>query len=251
MLKYGNKDFRNLQEQVLENMKDIENLEQLAAVGLNVKYIVDTAEELAYITGMTEGEFAAVGVAKPYTLYCYHEEEWIDFGEFPKAGPQGETGAPGATGAKGPKGDTGPIGPRGPKGDTGETGPRGSTGPKGDKGDTGPRGLAGADIFSSLSPAPTSNDKLSLNVINVPEGKSIDVGDLVLCANGNLFKITNVDNTYAYTTYLYSLRGPTGAQGPQGLTGPQGATGPQGPTGATGATGEDGITPHIDAVTGN
>lgn len=131
MLKYGNKDFRNLQEQVFENMKNIESLEQLATVGLNVKYIVATAADLAEITGMEEGEFAAVGVASPYTLYCYHEEEWVSFGEFPKAGPQGETGATGATGAKGPKGDTGPIGPRGYTGATGPQGPRGPMGYKG------------------------------------------------------------------------------------------------------------------------
>jgi hypothetical protein len=132
MLKYGNKDFRNLQEQVFENMKNIESLEELATVGLNVKYIVATTAELAEITGMEEGEFAAVGVASPYTLYCYHEEEWVSFGEFPKAGPQGETGATGAAGAKGPKGDTGPIGPRGPQGIQGPQGPRGPMGPSGD-----------------------------------------------------------------------------------------------------------------------
>ena len=151
MLKYGNKDFRNLQEQVLENMKNIESLEELATVGLNVKYIVATTAALAEITGMEEGEFAAVGVASPYTLYCYHEEEWVSFGEFPKAGPKGDTGATGATGSKGPKGDTGPIGPKGNTGATGPQGPRGPIGPKGEKGDAGKNGKDGLTTAISLN----------------------------------------------------------------------------------------------------
>jgi len=49
------------------------------------------------------------------------------------AGPKGEQGEPGPTGAAGPKGDQG------------DTGPAGATGPQGEKGDTGDQGPAGAD----------------------------------------------------------------------------------------------------------
>lgn len=55
-------------------------------------------------------------------------------------GPQGETGATGATGPAGPQGETGPAGPAGPQGETGPTGPQG---PQGETGPAGPQGPAG------------------------------------------------------------------------------------------------------------
>ena len=61
MLNFGNKEFRNLQEQVLENMKDVKELKDLALVGINVKYIVEDNEELAEIEDMEAGDMAAVG----------------------------------------------------------------------------------------------------------------------------------------------------------------------------------------------
>ena len=119
---------RNLQEQVFENMKNIESLEEMATVGLNIKHIVATTADLEEITGMEEGDWAAVGVASPYTIYCYNGESWVSFGEFPKAGPQGIQGIAGQDGAKGPKGDIGPIGPKGNIGLTGPAGPQGPIG---------------------------------------------------------------------------------------------------------------------------
>ena len=73
MLNFGNKEFRNLQEQVLENMKNIKNLEDLALVGINVKYIVADAEALAEIEDMEAGDMAAVGSASPFRLYVYYD----------------------------------------------------------------------------------------------------------------------------------------------------------------------------------
>lgn len=70
MLNFGNKEFRNLQEQVLENMKNIKNLQDLALVGINVDYIV---EDLSEITEPEVGQMAAVGSAAPYTLYVYYD----------------------------------------------------------------------------------------------------------------------------------------------------------------------------------
>ena len=70
MLNFGNKEFRNLQEQVLENMKNIKDLQDLALVGINVDYIV---EDLSEIEEPEEGQMAAVGSAAPYTLYVYYD----------------------------------------------------------------------------------------------------------------------------------------------------------------------------------
>lgn len=203
MLKYGNKDFRNLQEQVFENMKNIESLEQLATVGLNVKYIVATAADLAEITGMEEGEFVAVGVASPYTLYCYHGESWVSFGEFPKAGPQGETGATGATGAKGPKGDTGPIGPRGYTGATGPQGPRGPIGPSGELTKISLNGTTYTQSADSTITLPglveTSGSQTISGIKNFADGIHIDGGNFQIMETSSGYQLLR---TGAYTEAL-------------------------------------------------
>ncbi len=59
-------------------------------------------------------------------------------------GPQGPTGATGATGPAGPTGATGATGPAGPTGATGATGPAGPTGATGATGPAGPTGPTGA-----------------------------------------------------------------------------------------------------------
>ena len=137
MLNFGNKEFRNLQEQVLENMKNIKSLQDLSLVGINVDYIV---EDLSSIQSPESGQMAAVGAAAPYTLYVYYNSSWVSFGEFPKEGPQGLQGPAGPQGPQGPRGFTGNIGPRGPQGERGSQGPRGATGARGEKGDKGDAG---------------------------------------------------------------------------------------------------------------
>ena len=137
MLNFGNKEFRNLQEQVLENMKNIKSLQDLSLVGINVDYIV---EDLSSIQSPIAGQMAAVGAAAPYTLYVYYNSSWVSFGEFPKEGPQGPAGERGPQGPQGPRGLTGNIGPRGSQGERGPQGPRGATGAKGEKGDKGDAG---------------------------------------------------------------------------------------------------------------
>ena len=115
MLNFGNKEFRNLQEQVLKNMQDIDELKQLSEVGIGVDYVVESLED---IEEPEQGQVAAVGEDKPYELYAYvvvdGEGEWVDLGQFPMPGPQG------IQGVQGPVGPVGPAGSRGPKGDTGE-----------------------------------------------------------------------------------------------------------------------------------
>ena len=144
MLNFNNKEYRNLQEQVLKNMNDIESLEdlveQIKQVGINVDGIVDTPDDLPR---HPEQQLTyAVGKEPPYAIYSYveSEQDWVYFGVFPLAGPQG------ATGAQGPQGIQGIQGIQGVKGDTGPqgpVGPQGPQGPKGDPGAIGPQGLQG------------------------------------------------------------------------------------------------------------
>lgn len=112
MLNFGNKEFRNLQEQVLKNMKDIQDIEQgatvLADFGIKVVGQVDSTADLPDPTEY-EGDYGdayLVGEEKPYNYYIFtrafegqEEPSWFDLGQFPVPGPQGETGATGATGA--------------------------------------------------------------------------------------------------------------------------------------------------------
>ena len=73
---YDNKTYRNLQQQVKENMDNIAEL-QVKIIGLdqdviNVSHIVDTVEDLASISA-TQGMVVAVGTDKPYELYVYND----------------------------------------------------------------------------------------------------------------------------------------------------------------------------------
>ena len=112
MLNYGNKDFRNLQEQVLKNMNDIQDMMQgvnvLADFGIKVVGQVDSSSDLPD-PSTYEGDYGdayVVGEEEPYDYYIFtrafegeEEPQWFDLGQFPVPGPQGETGATGATGA--------------------------------------------------------------------------------------------------------------------------------------------------------
>ena len=112
MLNFGNKEFRNLQEQVLKNMKDIQDIEQgatvLADFGIKIVGQVDDAEDLPD-PATYEGDYGdgyVVGTEEPYEYYIFtrafegqEEPSWFNLGQFPVPGPQGETGATGATGA--------------------------------------------------------------------------------------------------------------------------------------------------------
>lgn len=73
MLNFGNKEFRNLQEQVEENMKNIKDIQDLKLVGLNVNYIVATEADLADIEEPEEGQMAAVGTDSPFELFVYYD----------------------------------------------------------------------------------------------------------------------------------------------------------------------------------
>ena len=192
---YDNKTYRNLQQQVKENMDNIAELQEMKLVGLDVAHIVETEADLSSISA-TQGMVVAVGSAQPYKLFVYNDSSWVDFGEFPKAGPQGEQGIQGEPGRQGPRGLTGPQGPRGYTGAPGTPGQQGPIGPQGQQGPIGPQGPAGQDgtvSFDELTPE-------QLAMLKGPKGDT----------------------------------GAQGPQGPKGDTGPQGPVGPQGPKGDPG-----------------
>lgn len=128
MLKFGNKEFRNLQEQVLENMKNIKDIHEGTAVlgefGIKVVGEVDSLAELPsvaeYKIAHPEWEYGdafAVGTQAPYSLYiltrgndAITEDHWFNIGIFPAPGPQGEQGEAGSIGPQGPQGNSGPTG---------------------------------------------------------------------------------------------------------------------------------------------
>lgn len=178
---YDNKIYRNLQQQVKENMENISELQEMKLVGLDVKGIV--ADYASLPSSAEQGQIYAVGSASPFELYVYNNSSWVDFGEFPKAGPKGDQGPQGEPGRQGPRGLTGEQGPRGysgapgtpgPEGPQGPMGPQGPQGPKGDKGD--PGDIASLDNYlekdtfkeinwSSTSPKNSNiTNKLTLNI---------------------------------------------------------------------------------------
>lgn len=171
MLKFGNKEFRSLEEQVqflTEALRTGKLIDELGIKVLGVYPNLQTA--ITAVPGpYYYGDAFEVGTTKPYNLYIYTRKdgseqvgEWIDFGPFPAPGPKGnkgdkgDAGTPGRDGERGPIGAPGPQGIQGLKGDTGATGPIGPIGPKGDKGDVGPSMNIQATLSSADQlPTPT------------------------------------------------------------------------------------------------
>ena len=201
---YDNKTYRNLQQQVKENMLDIARLQDSNILGLDIKAIVQTYNDLP--TAAEQGNIYAVGTEAPFELYVYNDSSWVNLGQFPKAGPKGDQGPKGQDGNPGPRGLTGAQGPRGytgAQGIPGQAGPKGEQGPQGIQGPIGPRGYKGdkGDPFTYSDFTPEQ-----LEALRGPQG-------------------------------IQGERGPQGPQGIQGIQGPQGEVGPQGPKGDTGPTG--------------
>ena len=215
---YDNKIYRNLQQQVKENMENIAELQDMKLVGIDVKGIVPDYSSLP--SSATQGNIYAVGTSSPYELYVYNNSSWVDFGEFPKAGPKGDQGPQGEPGRQGPRGLTGEPGPRGytgAPGTPGQAGSQGEPGPKGDKGDPGLVEAFAAD-----------------------EAYVTAVGQAYVDTNGYLQVCTSLNPlTFEQGGYI---KGPKGNQGVQGLKGPKGDPGEQGPQGEQGPKGDTGAT---------
>ena len=203
---YDNKTYRNLQQQVKENMDNIAELQDLKLVGISVAGIVEDATKLPETA--QQGQIYAVGSASPFELYVYNDTAWVDFGQFPKEGPQGEQGPQGEPGRQGPRGLTGEPGPRGY---TGAPGPAGEAGPKGDRGPQGPQGPKGQDGTVSF-------DELTPEQVAMLKGPKGDPGE-------------------------QGIQGPEGPQGIQGTAGPKGDPGEPGLTTSIEVNGQ---TYHVD-----
>ena len=68
---YDNKIYRNLQQQVKENMKNIAELQDLKLVGIDVKGIV--ADSTSLPSSAEQGQVYAVGIKAPFELYVYND----------------------------------------------------------------------------------------------------------------------------------------------------------------------------------
>ena len=114
MLKFGNKEFRNLQEQVLLNANELQALKQLQIGGVKIINLIEHSEDLP--VEATAGDAYLVGDARPYRLYVYIDGDYFDLGDFPQEGPQGIQGIQGIKGEKGQRGSKWSIGTTKPAG---------------------------------------------------------------------------------------------------------------------------------------
>ena len=231
---YDNKTYRNLQQQVKENMLDIARLQDSNILGLDIKDIVPTYSDLP--TG-EQGSIYAVGTEAPFELYVYNDSSWVNLGQFPKAGPRGEQGPQGQIGNPGPKGDKGEQGPRGytgAQGVPGQAGPKGEQGPQGIQGIQGPIGPKGDKgdpfVYSDF----TAEQLEGLRGPQGPIGLTGPKGDTGPIGPQGPQGIQGPKGDTGE-------RGPIGPQGIQGVKGDTGATGPQGPQGEIGPKGDQGI----------
>ena len=254
---YDNKTYRNLQQQVKENMLDIARLQDSNILGLDIKDIVPTYSDLP--TG-EQGSIYAVGTEAPFELYVYNDSSWVNLGQFPKAGPRGEQGPRGQDGLPGPKGLTGDQGPRGftgAPGVPGQAGPKGEQGPQGIQGIQGPIGPKGDKgdpfVYSDFTAEQLEGLRgpQGIQGIQGPKGDTGPIGPQGPQGIQGLKGDTGERGPIG-PQGIQGVKGDTGATGPrgpqgevgpkgdqgiQGIQGPKGDTGPQGPKGATGATG--------------
>ena len=186
MLKFGNKEFRNLEEQVDKNKQDIADL--TAGISAAIGYMPTILGVYARFDeiptgGYNTGDTFLVGSGTPYSVYVYTDKnQWVNVGQFPVAGPKGDKGDLGSviTAAAGSPqmtpeslndfyidtitGDwyvasrtvSGSLvyiksfSLKGEKGDRGERGLAGSMGPMGPQGPMGPTGPQGERGLTGL-----------------------------------------------------------------------------------------------------
>lgn len=181
MLKFGNQEFRNLEEQVLKNQQDIQDFKDgnqtIAEFGITVVGILSSADQLP-ASGDNFGDAYLIGTETPYDMRVWtrnipeQRAMWVDLGAFPLQGPQGPKGDKGSQiysgnglpTITGQEGDiyintaTGILyqyegtewkekfsikGPMGPRGLQGLQGIQGPKGETGSMGPMGPRGIQG------------------------------------------------------------------------------------------------------------
>lgn len=101
MLQFGNKEFRNLEEQVEKNAQDIQDFKDgnqtIAEFGITVVGILASAAELP-AQGENFGDAYLIGSQTPYDMRVWTRDvanntaKWVDLGAFPLQGPKGDKG---------------------------------------------------------------------------------------------------------------------------------------------------------------
>lgn len=214
MLKYGDKEFRNLEEQVGKNQEDIQRLK----TGIRIEKYVSYADFTALISDPdNQGKYFLVPIDGVQTLFLVTKNSLdvavgVNLGRYPAVGPEG------------------PKGPKGEKGDSGESirGPQGIQGIQGIPGRPG----AGWNTLSTIdtseyTPTFTSQDddvlvETSANLITnegTPdeETKEIDIKFEIPNFNKNKVDITEVAWSTPFTyidekprVYHYTFDGQVG-----------------------------------------
>lgn len=114
MIKIGDKNFRNLEEQV----DFLTERQFLSTLGLKLQGFVATKEELP--EDSENLQVFGVGANAPYEYFVYLNNAYFSLGVFPLEG------LPGVPGDKGERGERGPAGPQGKQGPQGIAGKSGS-----------------------------------------------------------------------------------------------------------------------------
>ena len=195
MITIDNKEYRNLQEQVLQNKIDIarhwEIDRVLADFGIKVIGQLNSSDLLP-IPDTYDGEYGdayVVGTEAPYNIWIFtrpdpdsghNTDYWLDIGNIAIVGPEG---------------------------------------PKGDKGDKGADGARGSLFYSGVT-VPTASATYREN------------DKFLQTTNGNVYNYTGTSwSLIGNITGPQGIQGQTGPQGPQGIQGPQGPQGKKGDSG--------------------
>ena len=145
---------------------------------------------------------------------------WVDLPW--KKGPIGPVGPQGIPGEQGIKGDTGATGPKGAKGDKGDKGDAfvysdftaeqlaALKGPKGDAGDT---GLEGLSMYTCRDYPQNTTLGISIPDIDIPSGRTVKVGDLLLSDSGIVYTVYLISNHRAHAKTVADIKGEQGAPG--------------------------------------
>ena len=216
MIKYDNKEFRNLVEQVQANKEeiakhwDVDRI--LADFGIKIQGQRDSYDDIKDIDeGENYGYAYLIGTQEPYDVWIWSR-------------PDINAGKPTAYWL-----DIGHIAIQGPQGIQGETGPQGETG---------------------------QSTRWYTNINKLPEDESFKTGDMLLITSGsekgNVYQYAESSVVGKKWSLKTNIMGPQGLQGIQGIQGIQGETGPQGEQGPQGDPGAfihiEGIVPNIGAL---
>lgn len=258
MLKFGNKEFRNLEEQVEKNKEDIQNLAAgiSAVMGFmpTVKGVYATADQIpegSYNTGDT----FLIGSSTPYAVYIYTANDtWQNVGQFPVAGPKGDKGEKGSqilygntdptVAIQANEGDyyinttsgdwfvkgiaawsyalslKGEKGDRGEQGLAGPQGPVGPQGPQGIQGIQGVKGDLGNGIFMYFKPI--TQDIYQIDMDYVAKGeRELQSGDILFSVADATFGNIGwvlLAENELRMAYAGALQGPVGPVGESGAT---------------------------------